>query len=517
MPSEALSLENPTADIRSKIDVTMRGQAHDNTMTVPETPISSAVDDPRRRRPSDRGYAIIHWLAMAFIAAVTMHALFGDRFVPIPRALRFRLFLATILAFNVLWWAVADRRWARSIVRTRTSRLLRTVTACFAVALNVPVFYMVITGRSLTFMASPVWYAAAVTLWHIGLVSLMPIVAGIRLLMLGAHRVWRAAIRPLMDGAARPDGSGSPSSAGATGGADQSGSVLAPDRRPMTRRALLHTAFASVPMASLAGGAALGRWQMGRFEVNRHQVAAPWLPDRLRGLTITHVSDLHLGRLYRPYMLPRLIDAVNRLDGDIVVVTGDIVDNSNDLLPAGADALLQFEHRYGLFVCIGNHDMIDDRGAFVRYLRPRVALLINERRRLEIGGERLTVAGVDYSSRPESTPWRPGDRDNVAETFLGHGDERDGPVVALAHHPHTWDVLAERGVPLTLAGHTHGGQVMLTPPRSDPALGAGSLMFRYMSGFYRRGGSTLFVNNGVGNWFPVRINAPAEIAQIQLV
>jgi predicted MPP superfamily phosphohydrolase len=71
--------------------------------------------------------------------------------------------------------------------------------------------------------------------------------------------------------------------------------------------------------------------------------------------------------------------------------------------------------------------------------------------------------------------------------------------------------LCELGLPLTLAGHTHGGQLMLTPE-----LGAGSAMFRYWSGIYQKNSRTVVVSNGTGNWFPVRVNAPAEIIHLTL-
>ena len=83
--------------------------------------------------------------------------------------------------------------------------------------------------------------------------------------------------------------------------------------------------------------------------------------------------------------------------------------------------------------------------------------------------------------------------------------------ILMAHHPHAFDAAAAAGLPLTLSGHTHGGQLML-----GDDLGAGPLFFRYWSGVYRRGASQLVVSNGVGNWFPLRINAPAEIVHLTL-
>jgi len=83
--------------------------------------------------------------------------------------------------------------------------------------------------------------------------------------------------------------------------------------------------------------------------------------------------------------------------------------------------------------------------------------------------------------------------------------------ILLAHHPHAFDRAAAAGLPLVLSGHTHGGQLMLTKN-----IGVGPLRFRYWSGIYEKPGSKLFVNNGVGNWFPLRINAPAEIVKLTL-
>jgi len=83
--------------------------------------------------------------------------------------------------------------------------------------------------------------------------------------------------------------------------------------------------------------------------------------------------------------------------------------------------------------------------------------------------------------------------------------------ILLAHHPHLFDPAVATGLPLVLAGHTHGGQLMLTQN-----IGVGPLRFRYWSGTYRSGDARLFVNNGVGNWFPLRVNAPAEIVKLTL-
>ena len=118
-----------------------------------------------------------------------------------------------------------------------------------------------------------------------------------------------------------------------------------------------------------------------------------------------------------------------------------------------------------------------------------------------IRGQRVQLLGL---------PWNhsvAGMRDSAA-ALLARRDPGAWPLL-LAHHPHAWDFADE--IPLTLSGHTHGGQLMLTG-----RLGAGSLFYRYWSGLYSRPSGALVVSNGVGNWFPVRIQAPAEILHLTL-
>lgn len=474
---------------------------------------------------------------MGLMAGVLAYEFVVARFVYTPRAVGFRLIIGLILALNVLWWSVADRRFARHVRSARRARWLRWIAAAFSGAVTLPVLYMFVMARMPAFLdVGPTWYAAAVTLWNLGLAFCMPAVALVRLAGLGVLYVARrlrargGTVGAAATDAERRDASvadaeprdasvaeAGPCGATATDAGRRETSVADTKSFDVGRRAVLRTAFASLPMLMLVGATGVSRRQEGVFEVNRHRLPAPWLPERLRGLTITHISDLHLGRHYRVSMLPRLIESANRLSGDLVVVTGDIVDHSNDVLPAAMHALSQLVHRYGLFVCIGNHDEIDDRAAFIRYTREFFPLLVNQRRILEIGGERLTIAGVDYAFTGRPVGFRSGHRINVERTLEGYDRRQEGPVIALAHHPDTWDDLSAGGVPLTLAGHTHGGQIMFTPPGSRTEPGIGRLLFRYVRGFYRKEGSTLFVNRGVGNWFPLRVNAPAEMVQIQLV
>jgi predicted MPP superfamily phosphohydrolase len=289
----------------------------------------------------------------------------------------------------------------------------------------------------------------------------------------------------------------------------------ASDDPRMDRRAVLGWATAIGSLAVVGTGVGVGHLQTGRCQIRRVKMSLPRCPDRLKGLTITHLSDLHVGRLLRPEHLPALVDAANELDSDLVVVTGDIVDHSIDFLPAAADAIARLRHRYGRFLVMGNHDLIDSGSKFVSEMTRRErGFLCDEHAVIRIGGEPIQIAGLRWSHADYSDGKHAGHQERAEVALLG--TDPSIFTIALAHHPHAFDPLAARGADLTLAGHTPGGQFNLALPGSGRSLSAGSLLFRYVHGEYRKGPAAMYVNAGAGNWFPVRINAPAEIVQIQL-
>lgn len=281
----------------------------------------------------------------------------------------------------------------------------------------------------------------------------------------------------------------------------------APPASQPTRRALLAAGLSALPPLTAAAGVAIAIPRLTTFRIRRLDVALAALPRALDGLTIAHLSDTHVGRLVDERLLRCVADATNALRPDLVLFTGDLIDFSLAYLPAGIDLLRRVEPRHGRYVVEGNHDLFDDRQAFTdRMHSANVGLLLNEAATLDARGVPVQILGVRWAGRVRGSTLR---GDPLGETLARRDAAAFG--ILLAHHPHDFDRAAAAGVPLTLAGHTHGGQLML----SD-ALGAGPALFRYWSGLYRRGSAALVVSNGVGNWFPLRINAPAEIIHITL-
>jgi len=416
----------------------------------------------------------------------------------------FPLVLLLMSVPTVFWWVWLDERLAAGFAAPRRPScrklwrrgLARSLLAGYTATVLLPVALLLVARWADD--ALPVPILMWVMIWH-----LAALVVGT--LVFAGWSCWRIAARlrtlPLIWGERTP-----PSPEPAPG--------VPP--APMSRRAFLTGALTVTPVLLSGGAVASGLRQQGRFAVRRMNINLPRLPDRLQGLTITHLSDLHVGRLFRPEHLHRVVEAANKLDSDIVAITGDTVDHSADFLPAACDAFGGLRSRYGRFTVIGNHDLIDSPDQAVRYLARREPhFMRDECRRLEIGGEILQIAGLFWSRYDHGKSGLPGHRDRV-DKAMGHADPGVF-TLALAHHPHAFDALSDAGVDLTLAGHTHGGQLMITTPGAQYPIGGGSLLFRYIWGEYRRGRSAMYVTSGVGNWFPVRINAPAEIVQVRLV
>ena len=274
--------------------------------------------------------------------------------------------------------------------------------------------------------------------------------------------------------------------------------------RNWSRREWLAAATVSLPVLATFGIAALNFPRLSRFRVRDMTVFIKDLPVALDGMRIAHVTDTHVGKFTRGTVLDEIAAATNRLEADLVLFTGDLIDNTLRDLPAAVAMLRKMRAGSGVFVVEGNHDLFDDAAGFENGVRDAgLALLRNQAATVPIRGVPVQILGTVWN-RDEAQIAR--DIDAVAELR----DPAAFPIL-LAHHPHAFDRAAEMGFPLTLSGHTHGGQLMLTSET-----GAGSAMFRYWSGLYQSAGRALVVGNGTGNWFPVRMNAPAEIIHLTL-
>jgi uncharacterized protein len=277
----------------------------------------------------------------------------------------------------------------------------------------------------------------------------------------------------------------------------------------VSRREFLGAAACLAPPLFTIGltGVALAR--LDTLRVRRFTLAIPDLPRALDGTTLAHLTDLHLGHLTCERVIRELVDETNALQPDLVVWTGDLIDYSLSDLSEGIALVKAVEGRYGSWIAEGNHDLADDEGEFRRRVKAAgLQLLLDESALTSVRGYPVQMFGLRWISGADPR------RDHATSLQVRQvlrNRQPDAFPILLSHHPHAFDAAIKANLPLTLAGHTHGGQLMV-----DRSHGLGSVMFRYWSGLYCRGGSQLVVSNGVGTWLPFRINAPAEIVHLTL-
>ncbi len=288
------------------------------------------------------------------------------------------------------------------------------------------------------------------------------------------------------------------------------------DNRPAApalsrRQFLTMAAVATPPLFTIAAGIGGYRQTQG-FMIRPMEFDVPGLPKELDGLTIAHLSDMHAGKFSDEKLLRRIVDATNDLRSDVVLVTGDLIDFSLNDLPGATDALRRIDAPAGLHMCEGNHDLFESREEFENGVRDSgLNILINQTENLRLRGRDVQIHGLRWGSEESSRGHRQEGGAGPNIEAIRPNIDPDAFSIMLAHHPHAFDFAADAGIPLVLSGHTHGGQFMLTDD-----IGAGPLMFKYWSGLYKKPNSRLVVSNGVGNWLPLRINAPAEILHLTL-
>lgn len=292
-----------------------------------------------------------------------------------------------------------------------------------------------------------------------------------------------------------------------TGTASIAGILLgAPFGTPLTvARWMVAAAAAAYALGVIAG------WIGSRWLHVRHLRASfPDLPVALEGLRIVQLSDLHIGPQTSRRFLDRVRSAVAAAGGDLIAVTGDLVDDHAPDSAHYATALGGLAAPLGVYVVPGNHDVYANWPAVRAELeRLPVTILVNESRVVPRGDGSFAVAGTgDPAGRWIPTSHAAPD----IEAAL-----RDVPpgafTIALAHNPSLWPALADRGVDLTLSGHTHWGQLALPAFKWSLA----GLFLDHAMGVVTRDASLLYIHPGTGFWgIPFRIGARPEVTIIEL-
>ena len=280
--------------------------------------------------------------------------------------------------------------------------------------------------------------------------------------------------------------------------------LLSGKRGRLRRLASLGTATVNRVLDKLAPGRVLHRFVQRDMEYTSVEVPLRRGAAGLEGLRIAFLSDLHAGSFMGELDLCRIFARVAEQEPDLVCLGGDLINTFDREILLFREPLKLLDPPLGVFAVPGNHDHFYGRdiGLWEVFLRAQgVHVLINAGHRVEHNGAPLWIAGVD-----DLTEGKP----DLMQALAGHNEGE--PVILLSHHPDFFFEAAAVGVDLTLAGHTHGGQVLLcgkTPLQHS--------RFGYWKGMYDEAGARLYVGRGVGVTFlPLRIGAPPEIPMLQL-
>src|SRR5258708_4428228 len=230
----------------------------------------------------------------------------------------------------------------------------------------------------------------------------------------------------------------------------------------------------------------VGQWVSGgRFIVNLERIWLDALPRAFGGLRVVQISDIHHGLFLPKEWLSDAVQQANRLNPDIIALTGDFVTYSRRNINPAAEILGRLRARYGVFAVLGNHDFRVDADAITLALRRQhIDVLRNRHISLGFAGESLYLAGVDdYGYGADLRR-------------AARGIPRDAATILLAHNPRIVHLASRHGVSLILSGHTHGGQVNI--PLLGTVYGRSPERLRYKIGWDRLGATQIYVSRGLG-------------------
>lgn len=252
------------------------------------------------------------------------------------------------------------------------------------------------------------------------------------------------------------------------------------------------------------------------IEVKEVRIPLNGLAQEFDGFTICQITDVHHSALVSRAYVKRVVEMAGRLRPDLVVLTGDYIDEGREYMAPVMDTLSELKGRFPTAAVLGNHDYFIDWKYSAEIIRFKgINLLLNTHIVLESEGAKLCIAGVkDYLE----------DRPDVRAAFSGAPE--DATRILLCHHPDFAEYLPpDERVDLVLSGHTHGGQVRIPFTGYAPMVPS-SFGQKYSGGIVRldrnggpdgTSGTVVYVSRGVGTaLLPVRFNCSPELTLIRL-
>jgi len=279
--------------------------------------------------------------------------------------------------------------------------------------------------------------------------------------------------------------------------------------------------LAAIPFATFIYGIIQGKYN---YKVLKYSLSFKDLPDAFDGYTITQISDIHSGSFTNKEKISYGVDLINEQKSDVILFTGDLVNNKSDEMDNWIDVFDKLEAKEGKYSILGNHDYGDymeweSKAAKaknfedVKKVHQKIGfdLLLNENRYLEKDGQKIALIGVENWGKGFN---QAGDLRKASENI----NQNDFKIL-MSHDPSHWESMVKKddfNYHLTLSGHTHGLQMGIEIPgwiKWSPA----KLVYKQWAGLYEEYGRYINVNRGFGyHAFPGRVGIWPEITVIEL-
>ena len=243
------------------------------------------------------------------------------------------------------------------------------------------------------------------------------------------------------------------------------------------------------------------------YDIKKVSIPFSNLPSEFDGFTIAQISDIHSGVFMNEEEMLKIRELMDAQHPQIAVITGDLVDTLAKEIEPVARVFSKLKTDYGIFGCMGNHDVFDDYRVISMAMKDSgIQMLENSNHVLRIKGDELNLLGINDAGKRR-------DLSDLKKSL--EGIDPDGFKLLLSHRPEFFERSVKGGIDLQLSGHTHGGQIGLSLFGFNVAP---TQMFQdYVKGLYQKEKSKLYVNPGVGMVFaPIRIGIRPEITLITL-
>lgn len=279
--------------------------------------------------------------------------------------------------------------------------------------------------------------------------------------------------------------------------------------------------LAAIPFVSFIYGIIQGKYN---YKVIKYQLAFDDLPEAFDGYTITQISDIHSGSFTNKEKIQYGVDLINEQKSDLMLFTGDIVNNKADEMDDWIDVFAKLEAKEGKYAILGNHDYGDymdwkspedkvDNFQKVKEIHQKIGfdLLLDEHRYLEKDGQKIALLGVEN--------WGKGFNQAGDLAKASANIKKEDFKILMSHDPSHWQEKVKNddfNYHLTLSGHTHGLQMGIEIPgflKWSPS----QYVYKQWAGLYQEFGRYINVNRGFGyHAFPGRVGIWPEITVIEL-